>query len=296
MLAFSRLAFVAVVLGCLACVGASGSFAASAPRVTIVSDSVGGVLFWQRDAREELALGIDLRMDIRTCRRLATEGCVYDGARPPSALEAIKELGRALGAVAVVDVGYNDAPDGYGAALDRVMRALLDNGVEHVVWLTLRERRSSWADINDEIHDASKRWPQLVVGEWDRESSGHDEWFADGIHMNWVGGAAFGRFLRPLVVQACAAACAAGGSILAVGGELPPARLRTRYVGHLRPSGGAPPYRLTVTGLPAPLRMKVDGTIYGMPKAIGAYPLQVTVLDANGIRNRATVALRVRRR
>jgi hypothetical protein len=105
MLALSKLAFVAVVLGCLACVGASGSAAASAPRATIIADSVGGVLFWQRDAREELALGIDLRLDVRTCRRLANEGCVYDGARPPSALEAIQDLGPALGAVAVVDVG-----------------------------------------------------------------------------------------------------------------------------------------------------------------------------------------------
>lgn len=292
----SRSVLVAVVLGCLVCLGASGPAAAAAPRVTIVADSVGGVLFWQRDAREELALGIDLRLDVRTCRRLASEGCEYDGVRPPSALEAIRDLGPALGTAAVVDVGYNDAPGGYGAALDRVMRALLDNGVERVVWVTLRERRSSWAAINDEIREARTRWPQLVVGEWERESSGHDDWFADGIHMNWAGGEGFARFLRPLIVDACAAACAKGGSILAVDGELPPARLRARYVGRLRLSGGTTPYRLSVTGLPKPLRVKGDGTIYGTPKAAGTYPLQVSLVDANGIQNRATVVLRVLRR
>ena len=65
--------------------------------VTLVADSVGGVLFWQRQARDDLGRGIDLRIDIRTCRRLVSEGCAYDGERPPSALDAIRDLGPALG-------------------------------------------------------------------------------------------------------------------------------------------------------------------------------------------------------
>ena len=182
-----------VVAGLLLAAGSSGAATSAAPRVTIVADSVGGVLFWQRDARDELARGIDLRIDIRTCRRLVMEGCVYDGERPPSALEAIRALGPAVGPLVVVDVGYNDSPAGYGAALDRVMRALLDTGVERVVWVTLRERRPSWAEINDAIRAGARRWPQISVGEWDRESVGHDEWFADGIHMNWTAAR-----LRPL--------------------------------------------------------------------------------------------------
>ena len=183
-----RALLVAVVLGALLGIGTPGAAVTAAPRVTLVADSVGGVLFWQRQAREELARGIDLRIDIRTCRRLVTEGCVYDGERPPSALDAIKELGPALGQVAVVDVGYNDAPGGFGAGVDRVMRALVDAGVDQVVWITLRERRPSWAEINDQIREARKRWAQLTVGEWELESRGHDDWFSDGIHMNWVGG------------------------------------------------------------------------------------------------------------
>ena len=46
-----------------------------------------------------------------------------------------------LGRVAVVDVGYNDTPSGFAAGIDRVMRALVDAGVDQVVWITLRERR-----------------------------------------------------------------------------------------------------------------------------------------------------------
>jgi len=201
-------------------VGASTSDAAvaAAPRVTLISDSVGGVLFWQHDALDELARGIDLRVDIRTCRRLVTDGCVYSGERPPSALDAIRDLGPALGQVAVVDVGYNDAPSGFAAGIDRVMRALLDAGVDQVVWITLRERRPSWAEINDQIRQAPKRWPQLTVGDWELESRAHDGWFADGIHMNWTGGEAFGGFLRPLVMAACGTACGDGGSMLSRAG------------------------------------------------------------------------------
>jgi hypothetical protein len=274
----------------------SGAAVAAAPRVTLISDSVGGVLFWQRDARDELARGIDLRVDIRTCRRLVTDGCVYSGERPPSALEAIRDLGPALGQVAVIDVGYNDASGGFAAGIDRVMRTLLDAGVDQVVWITLRERRPSWAEINDQIRQAPKRWPQLTVGDWELESRAHDEWFADGIHMNWIGGEAFGGFLRPLAIAACGAACADGGSMLSVGGPLRRAPVGVRYLGRLRITGGTPPYRVSVKGLPAPLRVLGDGTILGKPKAPGAYPLDVAVVDAAGIRNESTVLLRVVRR
>src|SRR6185436_12382063 len=174
-----RALLASIVLGALLGVGAPGASVTAAPRVTLVADSVGGVLFWQRQAREELGRGIDLRIDIRTCRRLVTEGCVYDGERPPSALDAIRDLGPALGQVAVIDVGYNDAPSGFAAGIDRVMRALVDAGVDQVVWITLRERQPSWADIKDQIREARKRWPQLAVGDWELESRDHDDWFAD---------------------------------------------------------------------------------------------------------------------
>jgi hypothetical protein len=69
-----------------------------------------------------------------------------------------------------------------------------------------------------------------------------------------------------------------------------------RYVDRLRITGGTPPYRVSVKGLPAPLRVLGDGTILGKPKAPGAYPLDVAVVDAAGIRNEASIVLRVPRR
>jgi hypothetical protein len=104
----------------------------------------------------------------------------------------------------------------------------------------LAVRRPSWAEINDQIRQAPKRWPQLTVGDWELESRAHDGWFADGIHMNWDGGAAFGGFLRPLVIAACGPACGDGGSMLAVGGTLRRARVGVRYVDRLRLTGRHP--------------------------------------------------------
>lgn len=283
-----------VLVGLLVTATPSAAATTAAPRVTLVADSVGGVLFWQRDAREELGRGIDLRIDIRTCRRLVTDGCVYDGERPPSALDAIRALGPAMGSIVVVDVGYNDFSAGYGAALDRVMRALLDTGVERVVWVTLRERRPSWAAVNDEIRDGARRWPQISVGEWGRESADHEEWFADGIHMNWDGGAGFARFLRGLVLDACAAACGPGEGVLSVrAGRLHSARVGAGYVGRLTATGGTPPYRWSVVGLPTRLHLRSDGAIWGRPRTAGTFALAATVVDAAGVRNSGVVELRV---
>src|SRR6476619_708420 len=74
------------------------------------------------------------------------------------------------------------------------------------------------------------------------------------------------------------------------------ARTGRRYVDRIRISGGTPPYRLTVKGLPAPLRVRGNGTIVGKPNAAGTYSLEVDVVDAAGIQTRATVALKIVRR
>jgi hypothetical protein len=160
--------------------------------------------------------------------------------------------------------------------------------------VTLRERRPSWAEINDEIRQGAKRWPQLTVGEWDRESAGHEDWFADGIHMNADGGAGFARFVRSLVVDACAAACPPGQAVLVVRTD----RLRTgkvgsRYAARLVAGGGTEPYRWTLEGLPRPLRLQPDGRISGRPRTAGTYSLTTSVVDAAGVKNQAAVELRI---
>ena len=179
----------------------------SPPRVTLIADSVGGVLFWVTAQRERLAQGLDLRLEVKTCRKLVSPGCYAYGEVPPSVLDAVVTLGPELGRIVVVDVGYNDVAEGYARSIDTVMGALIAAGVERVIWVTLRESQSTWVEINDQIRAAPARWPQLVVAEWAPVAERQPAWFADGPHMNELGAEGFVTFLRPLVLEACGNAC-----------------------------------------------------------------------------------------
>lgn len=178
----------------------------------MITDSVGGVLYWDAEARDELAAGLDLRLETKTCRRLVVTGCPAYGEIPPSALATIQALGAALGPVVVVDVGYNDRPGGYADGLDAVMHALVEEGVEHVIWVTLEETEGQWVSIDDQIRAAVARWPQLVVADWAPVAAAHPSWFVDRAHMNAVGGLGFAEFLRPIVFWTCGRTCIRRGS------------------------------------------------------------------------------------
>ena len=102
----------------------------------------------------------------------------------------------------VVDVGYNESEHGYGAGIDRVMRAALAQGVNGVVWVTLREQRDVYKRTNVAIRRAARRWPQMQVADWHDYSAG-EPWFReDGLHMGITGANAFAAFLRPYIFRA----------------------------------------------------------------------------------------------
>lgn len=210
-----RLGVVAAGLAALALPGVSSgssgsSEAASKPaRVTMITDSVGGALYPGSAEREALAHGLDFRLENAPCRKLISPGCPSKEGVPPSVLETIAAVGPELGDLVVVDVGYNDFADGYDAGLDSVMKALLEHGVPHVVWVTLRESQSPWPEINQQIRAAAARWPQLTVADWAPVAAGHPEWFEDNAHMTGLGAAAFASFLRPIVIEACGSVCVA---------------------------------------------------------------------------------------
>jgi hypothetical protein len=82
------------------------------------------------------------------------------------------------------------------------MSALRTAGVRQVVWVTLAENEPAWSQINSQIRAATARWPQLTVADWAPVVAQHPEWLVDHAHMNELGAAGFGRFLRPFVVAA----------------------------------------------------------------------------------------------
>ena len=170
-------------------------------QATFVGDSVLASIAHVPTAQAELKRGLSVRLDLEVCRRLVQPSCLFRGASPTTALQAVQSYGRSLGEVLIVNVGYNDSADGYAQGIDRVMRAAGSQGVESVVWVTLHETGTGYRRTNVAIERAAKRWPQLVVADWNIHS--RDElWFRrDGVHLNDAGANALASFLRGRVLE-----------------------------------------------------------------------------------------------
>lgn len=201
--------FRTLTIGCLlaalaAAVPASTGTAATKKPVpaTFVGDSVAASISYTPQAQTVLSRGLRVRLDLRVCRRLVTVGCPYQGSTPPNALQVVQSLGRSLGDVLVVYVGYNESASGYGKGIDQIMRAALGQGAKGVVWVTLREERDTYLQTNVAIRTAKKRWPQLHVADWNAYSSGKPWFGSDGLHMGAAGAQELALFLRPYVFRA----------------------------------------------------------------------------------------------
>lgn len=203
-----RLALAAVAVLCLGLAGASASTAGSAApvRVTLVGDSVAASISHVPAARARLRRGLAVRLDLAVCRRLVQPGCSYRGRTPASALDVVRSLGRSLGTVLVVDVGYNESAQSYRTGIDRLVRAALAQGATGIVWVTLRETSDTYRRSNRAIRAAARRWPQLVVADWNAFSAGKPWFGSDGLHLSAQGATALASFLRPYVLRAAGAA------------------------------------------------------------------------------------------
>jgi hypothetical protein len=197
-------ALVSVVVAAgVASAGGTDAAARKPLHVTFVGDSVPDAITYVSAARRRLTKGFVVRLDLRVCRRLVMPSCSFQGVTPSTALEAVQSFGRRLGDVLIVDVGYNEGPIGYGAGIDRVMRAAHAQGAVGVVWVTLRETRSLYRQTNAVMRRAAKRWPNVLrVADWNAFSAGHS-WFGDdGLHLTPTGATALAGFLRPYVLVA----------------------------------------------------------------------------------------------
>jgi hypothetical protein len=194
----------------LACAGTALPAGASAAankaplKATFVGDSVSASITYVTTAQAQLERGIDVRLDLKVCRRLVQPSCPYQGSAPSTALQAVESYGRSLGHVLIVKVGYNESSAGYGKGIDKVMRAALAQGATGVVWVTLRERSDIYHWTNVAIRQATRRWPQLVVADWNAYSAGKPWFGPDGLHLTPTGAVGLATFLRPYVLRASA--------------------------------------------------------------------------------------------
>ena len=205
-----RAALLVLVIALVCVVGVSPAAAAPAAakaplRATFVGDSVSASISYASAAQAQLERGLDVRLDLRVCRRLVQPSCPYQGSMPSTALQAVQSYGRSLGKVLIVKVGYNESASGYGRGIDRIMRAALAEGATGVVWVTLREKVDIYHWTNIVIRNAAKRWPQIVVADWNAYSAGKPWFGPDGLHLTITGATALATFLRPYVFRAAEA-------------------------------------------------------------------------------------------
>jgi hypothetical protein len=201
--------WAAVLAAAVVAAGAGALSAEAAPvgkrvpfRATFVGDSVSASLSYVAPAQAELERGLNVQLDLKVCRRLVQPSCAYQGVIPSTALRAVQSYGSALGKVLIVKVGYNDSAGGYGKGIDHVMRAALADGATGVVWVTLKEQRSGYGWINVAIRQAARRWPQLLVADWNAYSAGKPWFGSDGLHLAPAGANALATFLRPYILRA----------------------------------------------------------------------------------------------
>ena len=163
--------------------------------MTIFGDSVAAALNWDTTAKDVLEQDNRVTFDLAPCRRLWTSGCITPP--PPSMLQDVLQMRRRLGPTVIALVGYNDDPNTFGEGLGRTLKALRQYGVQHVLWLTLRQVYPVYAQTNAEIRAAARKRPWMKVVDWNSYSRDHSTWFAsDGIHLSAEGAVQFAIFLH----------------------------------------------------------------------------------------------------
>ena len=281
---------------------AEGAGQSTATRVTIFGDSAATAMAYDPEAKRILGRGIDLKLEVAACRRLATLSCPYDGIRPPNVVERAATLGRELGPVVVVIVGYNDNENTYRENIEEALTVFRTSGVKQVLWATLRESRSSWARMNRDIEQAAKSHPEMRVLDWNAQVLGRPAWLEpDAIHLTPAGARGMATLVTTSLVELGVAPkqppATAVRTLAIAAGSLAPGRIGRSYAKRIRAHGGVAPYRWTeLRGTLAPgLRLGRDGFVRGVPTRVGRFRFVVRVVDRTGTARTRPIALEIAR-
>jgi len=296
-----RRGLIAAGLAVLSLVGGSAAPGASTPlpRVTFITDSVAGAIEYDRSALATLSQGIDLNLEIASCRRVEQDSCpdALTGVRPPNVVELVQALGPALGPTVIVAVGYNDFEASYAQNIEDALAALKQAGVQNVLWPTLRAAEHPYLTMNDDIRAAAEAHPEVTVVDWNLYSRSHPDWFQpDGIHLLAPGTEAMATLLHTALVALGVPIASAPAPVRILTTRLPDATEGSRYAASLAAQGGRRPYRWShVTALPRGLTLSAAGRLGGVPTARpGTFVVRVRVMDASGRSVSRRVWLRVR--
>jgi hypothetical protein len=294
-------ASLAVACSAVAAAAPAASRAPAPERVTVFGDSVATAMEYDPSARRMLSRGVDLALETAPCRRVGDASCPYKGVTPPNVIDRATQLGSQLGPVVVVAVGYNDYEANYAKNVDDAMAAFRRAGVRHVLWLTLLESRASWANMNDVIAAAARRYPELTVLDWDAFAKSHADWFQPGAspHLTPAGAEGMAALIEDALVELDVAPKVASPpkrKLLSISSRtLPAARAGRAYAARLRAVGGKAPYRWkrTAGSLAPGLRLAANGRLTGVPAKDGTFRLRVRVVDGAGTARARILSLRV---
>jgi len=296
-MAIRRAALALVVLASVAFAGHAQGRNLADVRVTVFGDSAATAMAYDPEAKRILGRGIDLKLEVAACRRVGDTSCPYDGVRPPNVIERATELGRGLGPVVVVLVGYNDYETTYADNIRDAIATFRKAGVERVLWGTLRAERQSYLSMNEDIFAAAKRYPEMTVLDWNALSKQHDGWLQlDGIHLTPEGSRGMATMVNDALVALAVAPKAPPPKPLAIASRgLPIGHRGKPYAATLRAAGGTAPLRWSQTGGGVPgLRLSATGRLTGTPTRVGTFKLTARVVDSTGQARARALLVRVR--
>ena len=192
--------------------------AGNAPHISLIGDSTLTGVRWYADygALERF----NFVLSAESCRRTIEQSCISrEGYRSANVITAMRTLDGELGEVLVVMSGYNDPVWTIDEAIAGVVDEARDQGVGHVVWLSLRtsddvdysdpQEQSSintFREYNEQLFAAAAAsGGYLQVADWATYSNGASGWFeTDGVHLTPRGVDAVTTFIAGTVERVLA--------------------------------------------------------------------------------------------
>lgn len=192
--------------------------AGNAAQISVIGDSTLAGVRWYADygALERF----NFVMSAESCRRTIEQSCFSrEGYRAANVIAAMRSLEGELGEVLVVMSGYNDPIFTIDEAIAGVVEEARRQGVDHVVWLSLRtspdvdyhdpQDQSSintFREYNEQLVAAAEASDGfLQIADWATYSNGASAWFAyDGVHLTPRGVDAVTTFIAGTVERVLA--------------------------------------------------------------------------------------------
>jgi len=274
------LASLSLLVGLSAPAPAVAAASAQPDKITVIGDSILTAVQWNPQPLAILEHGLPtIDLQIAVCRSLIGRGCPFEGQRPPNLVDLVQSLGDEIGSTVVVEVGYNDREDGFAAAVDDSVRALLAAGVQRILWVNYHDWVPLYAQLNTDLAQAVAKYPQVTIVDWRDDSLNRYSWFqSDGVHLVFQGAVELATLINQALIDALAPPLVTHAPAVTV------TQVGSKYTAQLGVTGGVGPFRWRVMGrrLGRGLHLLSNGVLTGTPTRAGRMRIHLQVSDSSG--------------